>query len=145
MKTSAGLVIYDKEKILLVHSGGPYWENVDSWSIPKGEMEDGEEALETALREAEEELGQKLDGIITDELGIFKQSKYKNVIAFAFKGTITLPIQSNIIEIEWPKNSKQIIKIPEVDRAEWFDPEIALTKIYNGQKQIIDKFLLIRR
>ena len=39
-QTSRGL------EVLLVHPGGPFWQNKDdgAWSIPKGEMEDGEDA-----------------------------------------------------------------------------------------------------
>ena len=45
--------------MLLVHPGGPFWARKDdgAWSIPKGEVEQGEEALDVALREFEEELG----------------------------------------------------------------------------------------
>jgi predicted NUDIX family NTP pyrophosphohydrolase len=36
----------------LVHPGGPFWRNRDdgAWSIPKGEMDEGEDAAEAALR-----------------------------------------------------------------------------------------------
>jgi predicted NUDIX family NTP pyrophosphohydrolase len=44
MKKSAGILIYRKKngkiQIFLVHPGGPFWKNKDlnSWSIPKGEI-----------------------------------------------------------------------------------------------------------
>jgi len=143
-KTSAGLVIYDNDfRILLVHPGGPYWEDIDSWSIPKGEMKAREDPLVTALRESKEELGQTLQGKMICLLGTFRQSKHKNVIAFAYKGTVTLPVQSNVIEIEWPRNSKKMIEISEVDKAEWFTSETALTKVHKGQRQIIERFISI--
>ncbi len=53
-KRSAGLLPYrfrdgDLE-VFLVHPGGPFWAKKDSgaWSIPKGEIEPGEDPLEVA-------------------------------------------------------------------------------------------------
>ena len=46
-------------QVLIAHMGGPFWAAKDAgaWSIPKGEVEPGESALDVALREFEEELG----------------------------------------------------------------------------------------
>jgi predicted NUDIX family NTP pyrophosphohydrolase len=47
---SAGILMYrrmgPKLEVLLVHPGGPYWRRKDNgaWSIPKGEMDAGEDA-----------------------------------------------------------------------------------------------------
>src|ERR1019366_7598336 len=45
--------------VLLVHPGGPFWRNRDlgAWSIPKGELDDGEDAEAAARREFKEEPG----------------------------------------------------------------------------------------
>jgi len=61
-RDSAGLVIFRRAPALaffLVHPGGPYWTRKDdgAWSIPKGEIEDGEDKLEAAKRETQEETG----------------------------------------------------------------------------------------
>lgn len=62
-RVSAGLLMYrfrdGKLQVLLAHPGGPYFKNKDelAWSIPKGEVEPGENLLETAKREFEEETG----------------------------------------------------------------------------------------
>ena len=46
--TSAGLLLFRTGpaglEVLLVHPGGPFWAKKDdgAWSIPKGELEDGE-------------------------------------------------------------------------------------------------------
>ena len=59
---SAGLLCFrpgaDGPEVLLVHPGGPYWARRDDgvWSIPKGEVEPGEEPAAVALREFAEEL-----------------------------------------------------------------------------------------
>ena len=62
-RTSAGLLMYRRKdgalEVLLVHPGGPFWAKKDlgAWTIPKGEPEEGEDALTTAQREFEEETG----------------------------------------------------------------------------------------
>jgi predicted NUDIX family NTP pyrophosphohydrolase len=46
-------------EVLLVHPGGPFWRNKDdgAWSIPKGEIDGGEDPESVAQREFKEELG----------------------------------------------------------------------------------------
>ena len=62
-RKSAGILLYrfqkDGVEVFLVHPGGPFWVNKDngSWSIPKGEYNDDEDALEAAQREFQEETG----------------------------------------------------------------------------------------
>ena len=62
-RVSAGLLMYRIQRgelqVLLAHPGGPYFKNKDelAWTIPKGEIEPGEDFLETAKREFEEETG----------------------------------------------------------------------------------------
>ena len=60
---SAGLLLYkggaDRLSVLLVHPGGPFWAKRDqgAWSIPKGEIMEGEDPEKAARREFAEELG----------------------------------------------------------------------------------------
>lgn len=67
-KTSAGILPYRRRdgdlEVLLVHPGGPFWTKKDlcSWSIAKGEYEEGEEPLNAALREFFEETGHRRTG-----------------------------------------------------------------------------------
>jgi predicted NUDIX family NTP pyrophosphohydrolase len=51
-------------EVLLVHPGGPFWRNNDdgAWSIPKGEMDEGEDAAVAARREFLEETGCAVPG-----------------------------------------------------------------------------------
>src|SRR5580765_7334165 len=90
-KESAGLLMYRKKagelEFLLVHPGGPFWKNKDAgaWTIPKGEIEDGEDALAAARREFEEELGWKAEGEFI-ELTAVRQKGGKVVRAWAFEG-----------------------------------------------------------
>ena len=67
---SAGLLLYRRTgnmlEVLLAHPGGPFWAKKDlgAWSIPKGEIDPGEESdpLLVARREFAEETGQPIAG-----------------------------------------------------------------------------------
>jgi predicted NUDIX family NTP pyrophosphohydrolase len=67
-KKSAGLLMYRRRQsgleVFLVHPGGPFWARKDegAWSIPKGEYAPGEDPLETARREFQEETGFEAGG-----------------------------------------------------------------------------------
>ena len=76
-------------EVLLVHPGGPYWRKKDegAWSIPKGEMDEGEDAEVAARREFMEETGIALSGVL-DPLGDIRQRGGKRVIAFAVEGDV---------------------------------------------------------
>jgi predicted NUDIX family NTP pyrophosphohydrolase len=60
-KVSAGLLMFRATKkgleVLLVHPGGPYFQRKDegAWTIPKGEIGEGEDLLSRAKLEFEEE------------------------------------------------------------------------------------------
>ncbi len=74
-------------EVLLVHPGGPYWTQKDegAWTLPKGEYEDGEEALAAAQREFHEETGFVAHAPFL-ELGSVRQKSGKVVVAWAFEG-----------------------------------------------------------
>src|SRR5436853_6389619 len=60
---SAGILLFrrkdEETEFLLVHPGGPFWARKDAgaWSIPKGQIEEGEEPRACAVRELEGEPG----------------------------------------------------------------------------------------
>ena len=60
---SAGLLMFRRTggrlEVLLAHPGGPYWARKDegAWTLPKGELAEGEEPLAAAVREFAEETG----------------------------------------------------------------------------------------
>jgi predicted NUDIX family NTP pyrophosphohydrolase len=128
-------------EVLLVHPGGPYWRKKDegAWSIPKGEMDEGEDAEVAARREFMEETGVALSGKL-DPLGEFRQRGGKRVIAFAVEGDVDVQtIRSNTFEIEWPPKGGRRQSFPEIDRAEWFDLPSARVKILEGQRPLLDR------
>jgi predicted NUDIX family NTP pyrophosphohydrolase len=128
-------------EVLLVHPGGPYWRRKDEgvWSIPKGEMDAGEDASDAARREFAEEIGVGITGPLVP-LGEIRQRGGKRVLAFAVEGNLDAQtIQSNTFEIEWPPRSGKMQAFPEIDRAGWFDPALARTKILESQRPLLDR------
>ena len=148
-KQSAGILLYrfqDKQlQVFLVHPGGPFFRNKDdgSWSIPKGEFLDDEDALAAAKREFLEETGQSVDGEFI-ALEPIIQKGGKKVFAWAIEGDINHEIiTSNLFEIEWPPRSGKKQNFPEIDKASWFDIEIAKVKINAAQVGLIDSLIQI--
>ena len=127
-----------------MHPGGPFWAKKDegAWSIPKGEYDEGEDPLAVARREFEEELGgpPPAGGVI--ELGELVQPSRKQITAYAIEGDFDpSSLKSNRFEMEWPPKSGAMQSFPEVDRAQWFRPEEARTKILPGQRLFMDRLL----
>jgi len=144
---SAGLLLYrfndeSQVEILLVHPGGPFWVKKDDrvWSIPKGEYDTTEEALDAAEREFEEELGQPAPTGARIDLGELDQSSAKHVHAWAIEADFDSEhITSNTFEMEWPPKSGTLVEFPEVDRAAWFAIPEARTKLLPGQVGFLDR------
>jgi predicted NUDIX family NTP pyrophosphohydrolase len=144
-RDSAGLVIFRRAPQLaffLVHPGGPYWTRKDdgAWSIPKGEIEDGEDKLLAAKRETAEETGFALSGKFI-RLPPVRQPSGKVIHPWAIEAPKLDPaaIRSGTFEMEWPPRSGRIAAFPEVDRAAWFDWPQAQVKILAGQKPILER------
>ncbi|TCU65507.1 putative NUDIX family NTP pyrophosphohydrolase [Bradyrhizobium sp. R2.2-H] len=147
---SAGILAYRKGarglEVLLVHPGGPFWRNKDdgAWSIPKGEIDPDDAPENVARREFAEELGPSASIGPLQPLGEVRQRGGKRVIAFAGAGRFDpAALISNTFDIEWPPRSGRRQTFPEVDRAEWFDIEIARTKMLSGQLELLDRLLAI--
>ncbi|HTS40292.1 MAG TPA: NUDIX domain-containing protein [Xanthobacteraceae bacterium] len=146
-KRSAGILLYqhrsDGIEVLLVHPGGPYWarKDVGAWSIPKGEIGEGEDALTAARREFQEETGTAVEGDAIS-LGEARQKSGKIICAFAIEGNLKADaLVSNRFEMEWPPRSGRRASFPEVDRAEWFSPDAAMKKITSSQKVFVERLL----
>ena len=149
-KTSAGLLLFRwrarQLEVLLVHPGGPLWARKDegAWSIPKGHVGEGEEALAAARREVEEETGTRPDGDFVP-LTPIRQSADKTVKAWAIESDFDpTTLASNTFEMEWPPRSGRRQTFPEVDRAAWFTIEEARRKILRGQLPLLDELARAR-
>ena len=149
-RRSAGILLYrrrgDGVELLLVHPGGPLWARRDAgaWSIPKGQIEEGEESRACAIRELEEELGAapEIDPEELIELGSIKQRAGKVVEAWAAEAEFDpAALASNTFSMEWPPRSGRRREFPEVDRAGWFDPATAREKLLAAQADLVDRLL----
>jgi predicted NUDIX family NTP pyrophosphohydrolase len=147
-RRSAGILLYRRRgggvEVLLVHPGGPLWARRDAgaWSIPKGEYGDGEDPVAVALREFQEETGQRPPEGALVPLGEVRQRGGKVVTAFAVAGDLDpAAITSNTFTLEWPPRSGVRREFPEVDRAGWFDPATAREKLPAAQAELVDRLL----
>jgi predicted NUDIX family NTP pyrophosphohydrolase len=132
-------------QVLLVHPGGPFWRNKDNgaWTIPKGEVPPGEDLLATAVREFSEETGAEIVGKFVP-LNPVKQKGGKLVHAWAVEGDLdTSAIRSNTFLMEWPPKSAMRVQFPEIDRAEFFDLDVARRKINPAQVSLLDELAVL--
>ena len=130
-------------EVLLAHPGGPFWARKDhgAWSVPKGEYDEGDDALTAAYREFTEEIGQPPPGAMGEAvpLGEVQQASGKRVIAWALEGDVDAAAAvSNTFEMEWPRGSGRMQEFPEVDRVEWVSLEQARVKLVKGQVPLLD-------
>ncbi|RVC43864.1 NUDIX domain-containing protein [Mesorhizobium sp. M4B.F.Ca.ET.088.02.2.1] len=144
---SAGLLIYRRTggvlEFLLVHPGGPFWARKDegAWSIPKGLVDESEDELAAARREAEEELGVVIDRDF-EPVGSYRQPGGKIVTAWSVESDVDAgAVRSNTFTMEWPPRSGSVKEFPEVDKAGWFSLPEAGLKIMKGQRPILGDFL----
>jgi predicted NUDIX family NTP pyrophosphohydrolase len=141
-----------------------------AWSIPKGELEPAappsgdeqdpavllEDPYAAARREFEEEIGRPAPEGEPFDLGEIRQAGGKIVHAFALRfgdgeesseesstddATAILSINSNLVEIEWPRGTGRLLTFPEVDKAEWMSPETAREKLVPSQVVLVDRLL----
>jgi len=111
IKKSAGLVIIQNNKILLVHPTNAKWEH--TYSFPKGGIEKDETPLDAAIRETKEEIGILIhyDTISSKKYTINyinKQNKIYKIVYYyiVYLNDNTLPeiIPNNLLqkeEIDW--------------------------------------------
>jgi predicted NUDIX family NTP pyrophosphohydrolase len=142
---SAGLLLFRMRdgtfEVLLAHPGGPFWSKRDegAWSIPKGEVDPGEDPYAAARREFTEELGAPPPQGAPLELGAVKLKSRKRVVAWALEGDFDPDtLTSMTFELEWPPRSGRTATFPEVDRAQWFDLTTARAKLNAGQRPLLD-------
>lgn len=142
-KQSAGILVYRTSarglEVLIAHPGGPIFRKRDegAWTIPKGEIEAGEEPLAAARRELAEETGYVLGGPYLP-LGTVKQKSGKIVHAWACPGDVEpAELKSNRFDMQWPPRSGRIQSFPEVDRVAYFDPDTARVKLNLAQSELV--------
>ena len=111
-------------------------------SITKGELQEGEDYLDAAKREFQEETGFLPRGNFI-ALAPIKQTGGKLVYGWAVRDDCdTKTIVSNTFSMEWPPRSGKRQEFPEVDRAEWFTIETAKEKILKSQVGFLEELRL---
>jgi len=111
-KSAGGIVLNKKNQVLVVNQNG------NSWSLPKGHIDDGEDELTAAKREIYEESGVSELELIK-KLGKYKRyriglkerddkSELKEIVIFLFKTNqeILKPIDPDNPEAKWVEKDK---------------------------------------
>jgi len=139
MKKSAGLAIIYDNKILLCHPTNASWNG--TYSIPKGEIENGEDVIDAAIRETEEEIGVRFSrGMIKSDVPIIieytdkKGKVYKKVFCFIVE--ITNP---RIAEFVYPVVVSDLLQKEEVDWAGFLSKEEAEKKMFYRHLPILEQ------
>jgi predicted NUDIX family NTP pyrophosphohydrolase len=154
VQASAGILLFRRHgetlEVLLAHPGGPNWSRQDygSWSVPKGVAEPAEEPEAVAAREFAEETGFALASVASNperphlDLGAVQLKSGKVVRAWAVEGDLDPALAtSNEFEIEWPPRSGRMLRIPEVDRVAWFEPDEARRRAHPAQAAFVDRLV----
>lgn len=147
-RESAGLLLYRRGPqrqldVILGHPGGPFWAAKDegAWSIPKGEVEPGEDRLDAARRETREETGLSPEGPF-ESLGEVVQKSGKVVHAWAAMHDSEPEVQrSALVTVEWPPRSGKQVSFPEIDRLAYFPLDLAREKLNPAQVPLLDRLV----
>ena len=131
MQVSSGGVIFRKSGDDHVEIALVAVKDGKVWSLPKGIVEKGEEAAETAVREVREETG--LSGRTLKKIGEISYWYYIKEDNAKCRKTVHFYLieylSGDTADHNW-----------EVDRAEWFPIDEALLKLsYRGDKEIVRK------
>ena len=144
MGKSAGVLVYRRREeieFLLLKPGGPFYKNRSQgiWTIPKGEIQEGESALEAACREFQEETSFRLHSS-TKYLGDFRLRKGKNVSVFIAEGDFDVnELVSKEFELVYPKDSGQLKSFSEIELGAWVTLEVAQSMLFPSQIPILLK------
>lgn len=153
-RLSAGILLFRRRdgelELLLAHPGGPFFEGRDigHWTIPKGEPGEGDDLLETAGREFEEETGHALAAVARDpaappiDLGSVVQASGKRVLCWAVEGDLDpATATSNTFELVWPPGSGRAQHFLEIDEVAWFGVAEALRRANPSQTAFVHRLL----
>jgi predicted NUDIX family NTP pyrophosphohydrolase len=146
-RVSAGILLFRRKpgrplEVLLGHPGGPYFAEKDlgHWSIPKGEVEPGEDLYTVARREFEEETGHVVPRGPAIALGSVRQKGGKLVHGWALEGDLDPEkAVSNTFSMVWPPGSGTLAAFPEIDEVAWFGPEEARRRLKEAQVPFLDR------
>ena len=149
-RPSAGLLLHRRGgggvEVLLGHLGGPLWARREerAWTIPKGEVEPGEEPVDAARRELAEELGLPEAAAAAAPLGSVRQRAGKVVTAWALAADLDpAAVVPGTTTITWPPRSGRSLVVPELDRVAWVLLEAARPLVVAAQEGLLDRLLAV--
>jgi len=125
--SAGGIVIKNANsmKVLLIK------DSYGRWTWPKGHIEEGESAEDTALREISEETGLKNIRI--------KERVGEQEYWFTLKGEKIFKTV-HIFLVESFGNEELKVQKEEIQLVEWFSPKEAIARIeYEGSREILEK------
>jgi predicted NUDIX family NTP pyrophosphohydrolase len=133
-------------QVLLAHPGGPVWKNRDDgvWATPKCDLEPGDDPLAAAQLRFEEELGIAPLGTFLELKPLKKGARQVHAWAFCRDWDATR-IKSRTLSMEWPPGSGKQEAFPEVDRAVFFDLDVAQRKINPAQMELLKELTALVR
>ena len=122
-KVSAAVLMSDGNRFLVVHptGAGPTW-----WELPKGMIDDGENAKQAAVREFYEETGVKINMSNLRKVGKFSLRRDKDIILFTYS-TDELPVVVSMrcLSVFHPNKweGDHETTLPEVDKWMYITPD----------------------
>jgi 8-oxo-dGTP diphosphatase len=127
---AAGLLLVRNDTVLVQHRA-PWSHNGDTWGLPGGARNSGENAIEAALREANEEAGiqPELIDVVLVQREDHGNWAYDTVIATAQSGLVAYAANHESIEMRWVHvdGVKELDLHPSFAKA-WPDLQISIRK-----------------
>ncbi|HEY8319173.1 MAG TPA: NUDIX domain-containing protein [Amnibacterium sp.] len=140
---SAGVLVFRRLgglELLLGHMGGPFWARKQdgAWSVPKGLLEPGEDAMTAARREFTEETGLPLPEGALLPLGDVRTAAGKTVTVWALEADPEVDAFSpGTFPLEWPPRSGRTIQVPEIDVLRWVAADEAVALLTTAQRPLV--------
>lgn len=139
ISVSSGIAILYKTKILLCHPTNLPWRN--SFSIPKGGVDEGESLLDAAIRETREEVGIVINKEQIENTEEPIEVLYINKAGKLFKKCYVFIVKIKSlsdIDIESETLDKEMLQATEVDWAGFMTKDEADEKIFYRFKPILN-------
>jgi len=140
---SAGVLAFRRLaglELLLGHMGGPFWSRKQegAWSVPKGLLEPGEDALTAARREFAEETGLQLPEGPLLPLGDARTSAGKTVTIWALESDVDVTgFSPGTFSMQWPPRSGRTIEAAEIDVLRWVPADEAVALLTPAQRPFV--------
>jgi 8-oxo-dGTP pyrophosphatase MutT (NUDIX family) len=139
MNISAGVAIIFRHKLLICHPTNNRW--VNSFSLPKGGVDEGETYVDAAIRECWEEVGIKITPSQISNLNKPIKVDYVNKAGVLFKQAFVFIVKINSLSeigLEGEIVPKEQLQASEIDWAGFLTAEEADEKIFYRFKPILD-------